>query len=73
MPYFVYKLSPPRRLEPVATFEGYRDARARARALRLALGPQSNTRVRVVFAQDGPEAERLLSEIREPRPLGEEA
>ena len=72
MPYFVYEIHPPKRLTLVDSFEGYRDARARARELRAALGTDTEQTVRVIFAQSSEAAVRLLQEVREPRPLGEE-
>ncbi len=72
MPYYVYEILPPRRLELVDGFEAYREARARARALRAALGADAGKSIRVIYAQSTEEATRLLTEVREPRPLGEE-
>ncbi len=72
MPYFVYRISPAKRLELVSSFETYKDAKRLARTMRAQLGEQPADTVRVIFAQNDAEAVRLLSEKREPRPLGEE-
>jgi hypothetical protein len=72
MPYYIYEIIPPRRLELVDSFDGYRDARTRARALRATLGTDAERSVRVIYAENTEEATRLLMEVREPRPLGEE-
>lgn len=72
MPYFVYEIFPPRRVELVDSFDGYREARTRARALRAALGADAEQAVRVIHASSTEEATRLLTEVREARPLGEE-
>ena len=72
MPYYIYEIIPPRRLALVDSFDGYRDARTRARALRATPGADAERTVRVIFAQNTEEATRLLMEVREPRPLGEE-
>jgi hypothetical protein len=72
MPYYVYEILPPGRLELVDSFAAYRQARTRARALRAALGADAEKSVRVIYAQSTEEAMRLLTEVREPRPLGEE-
>ena len=72
MPYFVYKISPRKRLELVDTFERYRDAKVRTRSLRAELRADDDHIVKMIFAQNVDEAERLLTEVREPRPLGEE-
>ena len=74
MPYFVYRLRPPRAPEKAGgAFEGYRDARAAAREMRRALDRDDPATVRMIFAADEAQAERLLTERREPRPLGEDA
>ena len=72
MPYFVYEIFPPKRLQLVESFDDYREARTRARGLRAALGADAEQTVRVIFARSTEEATRLLTEVREPRPLGEE-
>lgn len=72
MPYFVYKVFPPKRLELVQTAQQYRQARDLARSLRMSLQESDNYTLKVIFAQNPDEAERLLTEEREPRPVGEE-
>ena len=72
VPYFVYRIHYPQRLELVDSFEVYRRAKQTVRELRnLAVDPQ-NPMIRIMFAPTPAEAERLLTEKREPRPLGEE-
>ena len=73
MAYFLYKVFPDRKLEAVDQFEKYPPARDRARALRAELAGKVECTVRVIFAANPEEAERLLREVREPRPLGEDA
>jgi hypothetical protein len=72
MPYYVYEILPPKRLQLVDSFAAYREARTRARALRAALEADTEKSIRVIYAQSTEEATRLLTEVREPRPLGEE-
>ena len=72
MPYFVYKVSENRRLEQVDAFDRYRDAKQLARSMREQLPDDADYLVRVIFAGNGEEAARLLTEKREPRPMGEE-
>ena len=72
MPYFVYEIFPPRRLELMDSFAAYREARAHARTQRAALAANAEQTVRVIYAQSAEEAARLLMQVREPRPLGEE-
>ena len=73
MPYFIYRLRPPRPPENAGSFAAYREARAAVREMRRALDPDDPSTVRMVFAAGEAQAERLLSERREPRPLGEDA
>ena len=72
MPYFVYKVFPARRYEAVEAFERYREARTLARQMRADLMSRDTHTVRIVHAASPGEAERLLSERREPPPLGED-
>ncbi len=73
MSYFVYKIFEPKRLEYIDEFEAYRDARSFTRGLRKELTPQAACTVRMIFAPSREQAERLLMETREARPLGEDA
>ena len=68
----MYKVSEARRLEQVDAFDGYRDAKQLARSMRQQLPEDADYLVRVIFASNGEEAVRLLTEKREPRPMGEE-
>ncbi|MFZ0256796.1 MAG: hypothetical protein WAN46_14395 [Gammaproteobacteria bacterium] len=72
MSYFVYKVFPLKRLEFVQQTQQYGEARDLARSMREALQQDDDYSVKVIFAQNPDEAERLLSEEREPRPVGEE-
>ena len=73
MPYFVYRLRPPGPPEKAGCFPEYREARTAVRGMRRALDRDDPTIVRMVFAAGEAQAERLLTERREPRPLGEDA
>ena len=73
VPYFIYKLRWPRPPEKTGAFEAYREARSAVREMRRALGRDDPATVRMVFAAGEAQAERLLTERREPRPLGEDA
>jgi hypothetical protein len=70
MPYFVYRISPPRELQHLATLERYQDARTRVRALRQEGEP--GMEYRLIFAAQIGEAERLLSTPRDERTIGED-
>ena len=72
MPYFVYKIDPPRQLTHLATLPRYQEARDQVRALRAgdpAVGPEV---YRLIFATEQAEAERLLSLPRDDRVIGED-
>ena len=73
VPYFIYRLRAPRPPEKAGSFAAYREARAAVRAMRRALDRDDPTTIRMVFAAGEAQAERLLTERREPRPLGEDA
>ena len=72
MPYFTFKVFSTGRLEPVSCFDDYRSAKREVTALRHALETGDDYTVRMILAGDSGHAERLLSEKREPRPLGED-
>jgi len=73
MPYYIYKIQPPKRLEHIDTFDTYRDAKTFTRDKRKQLTAEDNYTVRMIFAPSKEQAERLLKEVREARPLGEDA
>jgi len=73
MAYYVYKVFPSKRLEYVEEFDSYREARVFTRATRKELTPEDDYAVRMIFAPSREQAERLLKEVREARPLGEDA
>jgi hypothetical protein len=73
MTYYVYKIHPPKRLEFIDEFDAYREARIFARGKRKELGADAGCTVRMVFAPNKEQAERLLKQVREARPLGEDA
>ncbi len=73
MPYFIYKIFSGKRFELVERFDSYREARDHAREHRARLTPEAGYSIKVMFAKDPEEAERQMSEEREPRPLGEDA
>lgn len=70
MPYFVYKITPPKKLEYVADHDSYKEARAQVRELRAAANGQYDAKM--MFAKNPVEAERLLSEEREAPPIGDD-
>jgi hypothetical protein len=73
MPYYIYKIHPPKRLEHIDEFDAYRDAKIFTREQRKALTPEDDFTIRMIFASSKEHAERQLKEVREARPLGEDA
>lgn len=73
MPYFVYKIFDKKKLELVDSFAKYREAKERSRAMRADLTDDDTHTIKMVFARHEDEAERLLTQKRKPRPLGEDA
>ena len=73
MNYYVFRISPPKRLEYIDEFDSYRKARTLVRTMRKELTSEDDCMVRMILAPDREQAERLLKEPREARPLGEDA
>ncbi len=72
MPYYVYRIKPPRDLEHIETFASFKPARELARAHRARLDPTQESSVRMIFARDQIEAEKLLLTPRDERVIGED-
>lgn len=73
MAYYVYKVHAPKRLEYVNEFDAYREAKVFTRAKRQNLTLDDAFTVRMIFAPNKEQAERLLTQVREARPMGEDA
>ncbi|MBK1718250.1 hypothetical protein [Thiocystis violacea] len=72
MPYFVYKISPPRQLEHLDTVEQYQQAREIVRARRQNEPRENGVEYRLIYARQQGEAEKLLSTPRDTRVIGED-
>ncbi len=72
MPYFIYKVLPGKRLELLNQHDSYQDARNQAHSMRAALTAEDDYSVRVIFAKNPPEAERLLTTERPAQLTGED-
>ncbi len=72
MPYFVYRISEPRKLEHMDTKENYREARELVRSLRSNSDIVAIESIRMIFANNPAEAEKLLSVPRDERVIGED-
>jgi hypothetical protein len=71
MPYFVYKLYPTKKLESIASYPKFPEAKQHARELRNTLTGNEDYVVKMIFAKNEAEAEKLLTTEREYRPEGE--
>jgi len=72
VPYYIYRIKPFSILEMLATHEAFAEASAQAKQLRAGLPANSPDKIKVMFAENQLQAEDLLSQVREPRPAGEE-
>ena len=70
MPYYLYKIVnfPIRQLEKLEQHESFRDASARAKALRATLDPSAPASIKMILADNELHAEDLLSQQRAPQP-----
>lgn len=70
MPYYIYKVLnlPIRRLEKLEQHATFRDAFARAKALRAAPGSAADGVIKMILADNELHAEDLLSQQRAPQP-----
>jgi len=64
MPYFIYQIEADKKLELLHTFPKYRDAKAQAKSLRAEL-TDDTANIKIIFASNPTEAERLLLTPRE--------
>ncbi len=72
MPYYVYKIFPPKRLELAAEFPDYQAARTCARELRGLATLQAPYTAKLIFARSELEAAHLLTQEREKPVLRED-
>lgn len=72
MPYFVYRIQEGRKLDHLETYTSYKAAREKVRAMRTEEGVESVNSIRMIFARNETEAEKLLSTPREARVIGED-
>lgn len=72
MPYFVYKVLPPSSPAYMETKDRYQDARTLVRRLRREHPSEEMLHYRMVFADNRAAAEKLLSQPRDERIIGED-
>lgn len=70
MPYYIYKVFsfPIRGLEKIEQHAAFRDASARAKALRAALSSAEEGSIKMILADNELQAEDLLFQQRSPQP-----
>lgn len=71
MAYHLFEINPFKQLTFIETKATYREAKQKVRELRKSAALGTGVTVRMMFATDQHEAERLLKEKREHRPMGE--
>lgn len=72
MPYYIYRITPPNRLEQIESHENYRSAKERIRELWSEIEPGSEVVIRMIYAETQGEAERLLLIPRDDRIIGDD-
>ena len=71
MPYYIYRVSGPKKLEYLDVEEKYREAKSRVKELRTAQAADEEAIVRMIFAKTAGEAEKLLSIPKDDRVIGD--
>ena len=72
MPYFLYRISPGRKLTLIETLAGFKEARDLARSLRAQQATDDRNVVRMIFAEDPKKAQLLLSDKRTAKAEGDD-
>jgi hypothetical protein len=72
MPYFLYRISPERKLTLIETFEKFQEAKTEARRLRAAQPPGDPIVIRMIFAENPKKAQLLLTDLRNPKTEGDD-
>ena len=72
MPYFIYHIKSSRQLEHIDTKTSYQEAKALVRERRSELDSEEQFSVRMIFANNQQEAEKILSAPRDERVIGED-
>ena len=70
MPYFIYRISSTsaernNQLQLCHTFDAFKEAKHKVRAMRSELDPNDPATLKIIFAQTPTEAEQRLTEVRE--------
>jgi len=71
MPYYIYRVSGPKKLEYLGVKEKYREAKSQIGDLRASQATDDEAVIRMVFAKTAGEAEKLLSIPKDDRVIGD--
>ena len=72
MPYYIYRIIPPRKLHLIDNKNNFKEAKKLVRSWREQMQDGDDYSVRMIFAKSPQEAEKLLSMPREERVIGED-
>jgi len=72
MPYFLYRITPDRKLTLIETFEKFQDAKGVARRMRGEQPSGSTDTIRMIFADTAKKAQLLLTDLRNPKTDGDD-
>ena len=72
MPYYVYRITPPKKLHLIEKMDNFTDAKKLVRSWRGQKQDADDSTFRMIFAKSPQEAEKLLSMPREERVIGED-
>ena len=72
MPYFLYRISPERKLTLLETFEKFQEAKGAARRLRAEQPAGDAHVIRMIFAENPKKAQLLLTDLRNPKTDGDD-
>jgi len=72
MPYFLYRISPERKLTLIQTYAKFQEAKTEARRLRGEKPADNQDTIRMIFAEDPKKAQLLLTDLRNPKTDGDD-
>jgi len=72
MPYFLYRISPERKLTLIETFERFQEAKTMARTLRAEKPADNHDIIRMIFAENPKKAQLLLTDLRNAKTDGDD-
>lgn len=72
MPYYVYRISPERKLTLLNTFDKFIEAKELARSLRAQQAPGATDIIRMIFAENPKKAQLLLTDTRTAKTDGDD-